>query len=481
MKNYKKIVVLAASTLLLSACNGGASETTTTSEPTTTTTTTTTETPVSGFNVVFITNGGTSVAALKNVTSIATAPVTTRHGYIFTGWFTSNESATPVTFPLSIVKDTVLYAKWDSIFTDATMSEDYWTETVKTNNVNLVGFKKGDNLDDFNYSKLYATRDDEGIYVYVKERVTGTLLDNPEGDWWENNNFELRFNQSGEWDDVQQLYLSTLNGGTTNFDVMACDIHEKLSGYDCWTPIEYKAFVSYETLSLIDASSTYNKDSNIYVWYGSASGHGFDHSESWEDLADVKITKDGIVNRDNETYATSYEHNHVGWDNTSEWATIGESLAVPTQENPQHYYQAIHLNGALGANTGNIGDIVWRTSLLVMSDEAKSKGSFFRLDWCHFDFGGFTPSAYENGAIWEYDSLTEDDQFKYYVTVNNCDVVYKVERINATQYKMCTCLFPEEDVKVGRGDYVLRQSITTDTQLSAFISAEFSNFLVYGK
>lgn len=55
------------------------------------------------------------------------------------------------------------------------MSESHWTSTVKANKYTLVGNQKGDNIDDFNYLTIYATRDSRGIHVFCDEKVTGGL------------------------------------------------------------------------------------------------------------------------------------------------------------------------------------------------------------------------------------------------------------------------------------------------------------------
>ena len=65
------------------------------------------------YTVTFVTNGGSSIAALIDVTSIPAEPSTSRSGYVFDGWFTaSNFSGSRITFPYTVMKDTTLHAKW---------------------------------------------------------------------------------------------------------------------------------------------------------------------------------------------------------------------------------------------------------------------------------------------------------------------------------------------------------------------------------
>ena len=64
------------------------------------------------YNVTFVTNGGSPVAAM-NVSSISVEPSTSRFGYDFDGWFTtSGFSGSRVAFPYDVTQDITLYAKW---------------------------------------------------------------------------------------------------------------------------------------------------------------------------------------------------------------------------------------------------------------------------------------------------------------------------------------------------------------------------------
>ena len=360
--------------------------------------------------------------------------------------------------------------------TNTSMSESRWTSTVIENRVTLVGHKKGANTDDFNFLTLYATRDNKGVYLYAKEKVSGSL-NTSNTDWWRCENFEIHFNNTGVWDGIQ-LYASLCETNHTNFDLVSINSYKK-SNYDRWYNVDYKCYVSYETLSNL-SGVTYSLSTDLYIWYGSANirgSEGFDKCESWDTNAAVKITQNGIVDRNANPFFTTNNH-EGGWDENAGdgWSTIASSVADDSRNT-----LAIHSNAAQNCDETTIGDIVWRTSLLAMADASNhGVGSVFRLDWFHFDFGGFVPDAFNNGSIWEYDGKTSKDTYKYLEVVRDCDIVYVVER-NGDSYTMFTCIFPAKIDLVGRGDYVLEQSITTSTQLGAFITSEWSNLNIYKK
>jgi len=86
------------------------------------------------FNVVFETNGGGSVAALRGITaihgitSIAAEPVTYKPMNDFEGWFTDNGTFLKrVKFPYTVKADVTFYAKWA---VNKTMADYYGDETA---------------------------------------------------------------------------------------------------------------------------------------------------------------------------------------------------------------------------------------------------------------------------------------------------------------------------------------------------------------
>jgi len=66
------------------------------------------------YTVMFQTNGGSQIQSkqIKDGGQINTAPVTTKNGHLFEGWFLDETFTTAAIFPLSINNDTIIYAKW---------------------------------------------------------------------------------------------------------------------------------------------------------------------------------------------------------------------------------------------------------------------------------------------------------------------------------------------------------------------------------
>lgn len=64
------------------------------------------------YLVEFVTNGGSRVPS-RNVSVLETEPVTTREGYIFEGWYlTEDLSGSAIGYPYTVTEALVLYAKW---------------------------------------------------------------------------------------------------------------------------------------------------------------------------------------------------------------------------------------------------------------------------------------------------------------------------------------------------------------------------------
>lgn len=81
------------------------------------------------FTATFVTNGGTEVAAMEEVTSVESAPETTREGYTFAGWFTDEALTQKAEFPFTLTADTTFYAKW---------SKNEYTATFNANGGSAV-------------------------------------------------------------------------------------------------------------------------------------------------------------------------------------------------------------------------------------------------------------------------------------------------------------------------------------------------------
>ena len=81
------------------------------------------------FTATFVTNGGTEVAAMEEVTSVESAPATTRDGYTFAGWYTDEALTEAAQFPFTLTADTTFYAKW---------TKNEYTATFVTNGGSAV-------------------------------------------------------------------------------------------------------------------------------------------------------------------------------------------------------------------------------------------------------------------------------------------------------------------------------------------------------
>lgn len=62
--------------------------------------------------VSFQTNGGTKIDPVET-DSLSVAPITTKEGYDFKGWYLDSDLTKQVIFPMNIVEDVVVYAKWE--------------------------------------------------------------------------------------------------------------------------------------------------------------------------------------------------------------------------------------------------------------------------------------------------------------------------------------------------------------------------------
>ena len=68
-----------------------------------------------GYTVSFITNGGTEVPYMTDVTVLETSPQTTREGYEFAGWYLDAGFTQKVEFPYEVTRNVTLHAAWQKI------------------------------------------------------------------------------------------------------------------------------------------------------------------------------------------------------------------------------------------------------------------------------------------------------------------------------------------------------------------------------
>lgn len=90
------------------------------------------------YSATFETNGGSAVAAMEKISTIESAPVTTREGYTLEGWYTNEAlSGTKVTFPYTLTEDTTFYAKWSA-------AKETYRATFETNGGSAVAEQNTD-------------------------------------------------------------------------------------------------------------------------------------------------------------------------------------------------------------------------------------------------------------------------------------------------------------------------------------------------
>lgn len=92
--------------------------------------------PVLPSTVTFDTNGGRAVSA-RTVKTLETAPVTSKSGYVFAGWYLDQVMTTQASFPLTVTEDMTLYAKW---------IKSVYTVTFHSNGGSFVAAKETDEL-----------------------------------------------------------------------------------------------------------------------------------------------------------------------------------------------------------------------------------------------------------------------------------------------------------------------------------------------
>lgn len=352
--------------------------------------------------------------------------------------------------------------------TEVAMSESVWTDEVKTNKVTLVGNQKSTEtgLHDFNHLTFYGTRDARGVYVYAEHRVAYQLMED-ETTWWLNNNFEFKFNNTGDVSATRQLYASTLKTNPGNFDIVSYKIHDKLSQYDFYHFIEYKCFVSYEQLSYL-SGITYAVDTPLYIWWGSRSTDSlFDACSFWEANSTMQITTTGILNNGalNGTYI---DHSYAGWAGTQE-----HNVTTETKKDTR-YVVSLHLNGGIEGNPANWDSFCWKTTLAVLRNAANLHAfRAFRMDWCSFGGNGYDVDGIaQNGTTWE--------ETHFYDTIVDCEVVYLFQH-TGTVCNIMTVIFPNNRATVGRHDYFMSQSLTVTDMLDIRIASEWSRYTIYNQ
>jgi len=349
--------------------------------------------------------------------------------------------------------------------TTVNMDDNAWTTDSKNNPYTLVGKQKGNDLQDFNYYKMYTTKDSYGLYVYVYERVAYSYMSG--NTWYSCDNFEIRVNNSINFFDAQ-VYASVYDYDHGNFDVVMSEKQDKIHEYDTYNNIKYKCFISYTTISS-RLNKTVTSSDDLYIWFGSADGFNFNHCSTWRTNANKKVTTSGIVSLSNTRLVNDYSNLGNSWDDKSRWINVSEEIPTYIENEKQRVYTAVELHGCKNADLTNWGDFCWRTTLGVLREpNSKSFGTTFRMDWWGWNWGYQTEPEIDKGVSW----ASNDQWLK---TVLNCDVVY-LSRLNGLVYELVTVVIPYNSDEVGRGDFYYTQKVTfTSSQtLGLSVASEWS-------
>lgn len=119
------------------------------------------------YEIIFDTNGGTEINHIYVDSSFTAENLeyykTTYEGYVFGGWFIDETLLTPVEFPIS--STTILYAKWQQIFTITWLNDD---DSVITTTEVLEGELPV-------YDGVTPTKAYDGSYTYTFDSWTPAL------------------------------------------------------------------------------------------------------------------------------------------------------------------------------------------------------------------------------------------------------------------------------------------------------------------
>ncbi len=113
-----------------------------------------------GYTVRFNSMGGSMVADAVNVTVIEQSPVTKREGYNFAGWYDSIQYTNQISFPYTVTKDIILYAKWEE-------NTPQYKDVLQMELTNAKGT-----------AKYYMAGEYKDDYIEVRVRVEDSIVFN---------------------------------------------------------------------------------------------------------------------------------------------------------------------------------------------------------------------------------------------------------------------------------------------------------------
>ena len=239
------------------------------------------------YQVDFSSNGGTEVPSCRT-NRIKVAPETQREDSDFLGWYKSSSfSGEPVTFPLDIVEDTILYAKW-RIYYNVSFETNGGSavETIKAARIDVAPRTSKDN---YTFGGWYLTSDfsDESVnFPYdVKEQTIlyAKWLPNYQVSFETNGGTSIDTYNTGEISSMPTTskngfifggwYLEAdFSGNQVNFP---CVITRPTTFYAKWIPTYDVSFEvnggstisSFRAIQITSAPST-NRDGYTFIgWY----------------------------------------------------------------------------------------------------------------------------------------------------------------------------------------------------------------------
>lgn len=175
---------------------------------------------VSTYLVHFEPNGGTPVEDMR-VSSLTSAPVTSRDGYDFLGWFESATAESPITYPYTVTHEMTLYAKWEQTTYTVAFDSKGGTDVATMEHVLVIEeepqtSRKGYDFDGW-YTSLESTNKvtfpyevdhNQTLVAKWTRDVTVTLLDGvADEDYWTNEVLASKYTLS-----INDYYYTDIMG-----------------------------------------------------------------------------------------------------------------------------------------------------------------------------------------------------------------------------------------------------------------------------
>ncbi len=352
-----------------------------------------------GYSVTFDTDGGSAVEMMKGITEISTAPITTKEGYVLDGWFTSKTATEPVSFPYTVDHDQTLYAQWTRdtsvIILDGIADEDIWTEEVLSKEYTV-------NYSDDYKTEVHALKKDEGFYIYASQHVKE--IKNEGVDWWLRDNLEFRFATGSSYynciTDLEQKWISTTNGGASNFaqyGVKTHELNEETGLYD----VGYEIYVTYEELGFADYESVVFVAGSKYINDAWKSGIGWGYAS--EEIRHLPLIGENGIEK--YTYGSYGGEEQLESEISGEWdggsGNWNSGIFTLHMDGSESWMVNLHMNSKTA--TSKLDDIGAGIVGEVYSPSWSSGGWTFRKDW----YGWGSWHDLENGYRFNYTEICD--------------------------------------------------------------------------